>query len=138
MVFNMHKMHIFMYFPLYACAWSPPVCSPSVAAVMSIFSKSKYTLIGQSLSGLAGPYRSYCQQLECPHSSLPSWPYYMSSAHRITTPCTCMNYTSCNQPKVVPEPEIQAPRGKEWQRGVGTFELLAVWAIGFIFVETLS
>ncbi len=27
--------------------------------------------------------------------------------------------TSCNQQKVVQEPEIQAPRGKEWQCGVG-------------------
>ncbi len=26
-----------------------------------------------------------------------------------------MSNTSCNQPKVVPEAEIQAPRGKEWQ-----------------------
>ncbi len=29
-----------------------------------------------------------------------------------------MNNTSCNQPKVVPEPEIQGPTGKEWQHGV--------------------
>ncbi len=34
-------------------------------------------------------------------------------------PYTCVNNTSCNQPKVVPEPEIPTPRGKEWQRGVG-------------------
>ncbi len=33
-------------------------------------------------------------------------------------PCTCVNNTSCNQPKVVPELEIQGPRGKEQQRGV--------------------
>ncbi len=51
----------------------------------------------------------------------------MSSAHRITTPCTCMNNTSCNQPKVVLEQEIQAPRGKQCQHGVGTLGLLAVW-----------
>ncbi len=31
-----------------------------------------------------------------------------------------MNNTSCNQPKVVLEPEIQAPRDKEWQHGVVT------------------
>ncbi len=29
-----------------------------------------------------------------------------------------MNNTSCNQLKVVLELEIQAPRGKQWQRGV--------------------
>ncbi len=50
----------------------------------------------------------------------------MSSAHRITAPCTCVNNTSCNQLKVVPESEIQALRGKEWQRGVWTLELLTV------------
>ncbi len=38
-----------------------------------------------------------------------------------------MNNTSCNQPKVVQEPEIQAPRGNELQNGVGTLELWAVW-----------
>ncbi len=46
----------------------------------------------------------------------------MSLAHSTTMPCTmheqCIN-TSCNQPKVVPEPEIPAPRDKEKQRGVG-------------------
>ncbi len=54
------------------------------------------------------------------------WPYYMSWAHSITTPCTCVNNTSCKQPKVVLELEIQAPRGKgsaEWL----TLERLAVW-----------
>ncbi len=70
---------------------------------------------------------TYCQQLECSNSSLSFWPYYMSSAHKITTPCTCVNNTSCNQPKGVQEQEIQAPRGTEWQCGVGTLELLAVW-----------
>ncbi len=40
-------------------------------------------------------------------------PYYMSSAHRITKPCTCVNNTSCNQLQVVPELEIQACRAKE-------------------------
>ncbi len=30
-----------------------------------------------------------------------------------------MNNTSCNQPKVIPEPEITAPRGNERQRGEG-------------------
>ncbi len=33
-------------------------------------------------------------------------------------PCACVNNTSCNLPKVVPELEIPAPRGKEWQCGV--------------------
>ncbi len=70
--------------------------------------------------------KTYCQQLECLHSSLPFWPYYMSSAYSISMPCTCVNSTTCNQLKVLQEPEIQAPRGKERQRGVGTFELLAV------------
>ncbi len=32
---------------------------------------------------------------------------------------------SCNQPKVVPEAEIQAPRGEERQYGVG--DTLSVW-----------
>ncbi len=31
------------------------------------------------------------------------------------------------QPKVVREPEIQTSRGKEWQHGVWTLKLLAVW-----------
>ncbi len=57
---------------------------------------------------------------------LPFWTYYMSSAHSITMPCTCMNNTSCNKLKVVPEPEIPVPRGKEWQSGVETLELLVV------------
>ncbi len=48
------------------------------------------------------------------HSTLRFWPYYMIWAHSITTPCTCVNSTSCNQLKIIPEPEIQAPRGKEW------------------------
>ncbi len=39
----------------------------------------------------------------------------------------CISNTSCNHPKQILEPEIQAPRGKEWQIGVGTFGLLAVW-----------
>ncbi len=43
----------------------------------------------------------------------------MSWAHSRTTPCTCVNNTSCNQPKVVPKPEVQTPRGKEWQCRVG-------------------
>ncbi len=50
------------------------------------------------------------------HSMLQCWPYYMSWYHTITT---CVNNTSCNQPKVVQEPEIQAPRGTERQHGVG-------------------
>ncbi len=29
-----------------------------------------------------------------------------------------MKQPSCNQPKVVPEPEFSAPRGKEWRCGV--------------------
>ncbi len=37
----------------------------------------------------------------------------------MTMPYTCMNNISCNQPKVVPQLEIQAPRGKERQHGVG-------------------
>ncbi len=41
-------------------------------------------------------------------------------------PCTCMNTTSCNQPKIVLEQESPASRGKECQRGVGTLKLLAV------------
>ncbi len=53
--------------------------------------------------------------------------YYMNRAHSITTPCTCVNNTSCNQPKVVSEPEIPAPRVKEWQSGMGTLKLLVVW-----------
>ncbi len=60
---------------------------------------------------------------------LPFWTYYMSWAHSITTPCTRVNNTSCNKPKVVPEPEIPALRGKEWQSGLGTLEVLAVWDI---------
>ncbi len=55
----------------------------------------------------------------------------MSSAHSISTPCTCMNNTSCNQPKVVTESEIQAPIGKEWQPGVGTLELLAACEVSY-------
>ncbi len=34
-------------------------------------------------------------------------------------PSTCMNNTSCNQLKVVTEPEIKAPRDNECQHGVG-------------------
>ncbi len=62
-----------------------------------------------------------CQPLYSCHFGL-----VMSWAHSITTPCTCMNNTSYTQPKVVQQPKIPAPRGKEWQRGVGTLELLAV------------
>ncbi len=40
-----------------------------------------------------------------------------------------MNNTSCIQPKVVQEPKIPATRGKEWQRGVGTLELLALYNV---------
>ncbi len=43
----------------------------------------------------------------------------MNWAQSITMPCACVNNTSCKQPKVVPEPEIQAPRDKEEQGGVG-------------------
>ncbi len=50
----------------------------------------------------------------------------ISTAHSISTP-SCVNNTSCNQLKVVLEPEIHTPRDKEWQCEVGTFELLAVW-----------
>ncbi len=57
---------------------------------------------------------------------LPFWTYYMNRSHSITTPCTCVNNTSFNQLEEVPEPEIPVPRGKEWQSGVGTLELLAV------------
>ncbi len=42
----------------------------------------------------------------------------MSRAHSIMMPCTCVNNTSCNQPKVVREPEIQALRDKERQHRV--------------------
>ncbi len=34
-------------------------------------------------------------------------------------PCTCVCNTSCNQPKVVQEPEITILRGKEQQQEVG-------------------
>ncbi len=64
-----------------------------------------------------------------PTPPLPCWTYNMNWVHSITTPCTCVNNTSCNQPRVVQEPEIPASRGKEWQRGVGTLELLAVWSL---------
>ncbi len=53
------------------------------------------------------------------HSTLQFWPFYMSRANSINTLCTSVNNTSCNKPKVVPEPEIQAPRGTERQCGVG-------------------
>ncbi len=52
------------------------------------------------------------------HSTLRFWPYYMSWVNCITTPYTCVNNTSCNQLKVVLEPEIQDPRGKERKCGV--------------------
>ncbi len=58
------------------------------------------------------------------NSSLLFWPYYMSSAHTISTHAWIIQPTS-NQPTVVQEPEIQALRGKERQHGMGTFELLA-------------
>ncbi len=43
----------------------------------------------------------------------------MSWDNSVIMPCTCMNNKSCNQPKVVLEPEIQTPRGKERLCGVG-------------------
>ncbi len=56
---------------------------------------------------------AYCQAAwEAATPLLPFWTHYMSWAHSIPTPCTCVNNTSCKQPKVVPEPEILAPRGK--------------------------
>ncbi len=71
-------------------------------------------------------YCWYCQAaLVSPTLPLRFWACYMSWAYSITTHCTCMNNTSCNQPKVVLEPEIQAPRGKEWQHGVD-----GTWAAG--------
>ncbi len=45
---------------------------------------------------------------------LPFWTYCMRWAHSITTSCTCVNNTSCNQSKVVPQLEITAPR-IEWE-----------------------
>ncbi len=71
-------------------------------------------------------YGIYCQQLEYPHSSLPFWPHYMSSAHSIYMTCTCVNNTTFNQLKVVHKPEIQALRCKRTAAWVGTLELLAV------------
>ncbi len=68
----------------------------------------------------------YCQAgWGSPTPPLLFWPYYMSWGHSITKPCTCMNNTSCNQPKVVPEPEIPALKGKEGQCGVA--DTWAAW-----------
>ncbi len=53
---------------------------------------------------------AYCQKIECHPIHTAIWQYYMSWAHSITMTCTCVNNTSCNQTKVVPEPEIQAPQ----------------------------
>ncbi len=50
---------------------------------------------------------------------LPFWTYHRSWTHSIIRPCTCVNDTSCNQLKVVPEPEMPVPRDKEGQCGVG-------------------
>ncbi len=44
-----------------------------------------------------------------------------------------MNNTSCSQLKVVPEPEVPVPRGKEWQHGVGITR--AVWQYQNCFVN---
>ncbi len=61
----------------------------------------------------------YCQAAQASATpQLRFWPYYLSWAHSITMPCTCVKNASCNQLKVVPEPEIPTHRGKEWQRGV--------------------
>ncbi len=77
--------------------------------------------------------------LSVTHSTLWFLPYYMSWAHNITTPCTCVNNASCIQLKVVtdhcamhmreqcmlhptessPGSRNRSPRGKEWQYGVG-------------------
>ncbi len=64
-------------------------------------------------------YSAYCQQLD------------LSRAHSITMPRTCINNTSCNKPKVVPEPEIHTPRGKERQCGV-----CDIWAAGSMGYST--
>ncbi len=56
---------------------------------------------------------------------LRNWTYYMTLTHSITVTCTCVNNTSYNQPKVVTESEIPAPRGKEWQDGVADTQ--AAW-----------
>ncbi len=69
----------------------------------------------------------YCQAAKVSATlPLPFWTYYMSWAHSITKSCTCVNNTSCNQLKVFQELEVPAPRVKEWQREVGTLDLLAV------------
>ncbi len=66
-------------------------------------------------------------QLECwPLHRCHCGPIYMNWALSIAMPCTCVDKTSCKQPKVDQEPEIPVPRDKEWKLGVGTLELLAV------------
>ncbi len=54
----------------------------------------------------------------------------MGSVHSLPMPCTCVNNTPCNQPKIVLEPEIPALRGKEWQYGVGDTQ--AAWQYGIV------
>ncbi len=51
-------------------------------------------------------------------------------------PCTCMNNTSCNQPKVVPELEIPVPRGKEQQ--LGEWVILELLGSMFVSAKTAS
>ncbi len=48
-------------------------------------------------------------------------------AHSITTPCTCVNNTSCNQPKQSWNRTSQSPEAKNGSVKWLTLELLAVW-----------
>ncbi len=53
-----------------------------------------------------------------------------------------MNNTSCNQLKVVPEPEIQAPTAKVREHGVGDTRnagsMIVIIARTLLFLETFS
>ncbi len=84
--------------------WHPILKKPSICTQLSVHSHT-----ARSLSVI--------------HTMLWLWPYYMSWAHSITTPCTCVNNTSWNQQKVV----LEFPTGKERQLEVGD-----TWAVGSI------
>ncbi len=62
---------------------------------------------------LSSASTTHTQQPNCQPLSLQFWPYCMSWAYSMTIPCACVNNTSSNQLKVVPELHIQALRGKK-------------------------
>ncbi len=67
------------------------------------------------VSPMQGCYVANCRQLECHplHAMILDLLFSpFNWANSVTMPCTCVSRTSCNQPKVVQEPEMWAPRGR--------------------------